>query len=380
VKVIIGQYEGTIYPEGDGYTGAISLGLGPDGKRRRLKRKGRTKAQVKTKLAEAVKDLENGVKSERDYTVAKAIDHLLDHLASQGKSDRTMKTYRGLANAYIVPKIGHIKLRELTADQVEKWLGSCAEDLTTITVGMLHMLLKHAIRRAARRDKVGRNVALLVDTPQGKRPARKSKSFTLEETTKLLQTAQDPRHRIGAYVILAVVSGLRTEELRALTWSDVDLKNKVVYVLRSDREGGDTKTEKSRRGLAMADLAVDALSALRKKQAAEKLAAKEAWKGGDLVFCKEDGTPYTCYGVLRRFRKITEAAGLGVDWTARELRHTFVSIMSDQGVPLEKISDLVGHSNTHTTQTVYRHQIRPVINEGAEHMNVIFKGKIIKPA
>jgi integrase len=380
VKVIIGQYEGTIYREGDGYTGAISLGLGPDGKRRRLKRKGRTKAQVKTKLAEAVKDLENGVKSERDYTVEKATNHFLDHLARQGKSHSTLRTYRGLARDHIVAKIGHIKLRELTADQVETWLGICAEEMTTTTVGIVHGLLRRAIRLAARRDKIGRNVALLVDTPQGMRPARKSKSFTLEEATKLLQTAQDPQYRIGAYVILAVVSGLRTEELRVLTWADVDLKKKIVYVLRSDRNGGDTKTRKSRRGLAMADLAVDALSALRKRQAAEKLAAKEAWKGGDLVFCREDGTPYTSEAVLNRFRKITKAAGLGVGWNARELRHTFVSIMSDQGVALEKISDLVGHSDTHITQTVYRHQLRPVINEGAEHMNVIFKGKITKPA
>ena len=253
MKVIIGQYEGTIYPEGDGYTGAIALGLGPDGKRRRLKRKGRTKAQVKTKLSDAVTDLENEVKSQRDYTVKKAMNDFLDRLARQGKSDSTMKTYRRLVETHIVAKIGHVKLKELTADQVEKWLNTCAEGMTTVTVGILHMLLRQAIRQAARRDKVGRNVALLVDTPQGKKASRRSKSFTLDEATTLLQTAQDPKQRIGAYVMLAIVSGLRTEELRALTWSDVDLKNKLVYVLRSDREGGDTKTEKSRRGLAMAD-------------------------------------------------------------------------------------------------------------------------------
>jgi integrase len=54
--------------------------------------------------------------------------------------------------------------------------------------------------------------------------------------------------------------------------------------------------------------------------------------------------------------------------------------MSDHGVALEKISDLVGHTDTTTTQKVYRHQLRPVITEGAKRMNVIFKGKITKPA
>lgn len=60
MKVIIGKYEATIYPEGDGYTGAISLGFDAAGTRRRVKRKGRTKAQVRDKLREVVEDLEAG--------------------------------------------------------------------------------------------------------------------------------------------------------------------------------------------------------------------------------------------------------------------------------------------------------------------------------
>src|SRR3954452_9917088 len=62
-KILIGKYEGTIYKEGDHYTGAISLGFGPDGRRKRLKRKGRNKTEVKDRLIEAVKDLESGVAS-----------------------------------------------------------------------------------------------------------------------------------------------------------------------------------------------------------------------------------------------------------------------------------------------------------------------------
>ena len=57
MKMIIGKYEATIYPEGDGWTGAISLGFDAAGKRQRVKRKGRTKAQVKDKLREVVEDL-----------------------------------------------------------------------------------------------------------------------------------------------------------------------------------------------------------------------------------------------------------------------------------------------------------------------------------
>jgi len=56
----------------------------------------------------------------------------------------------------------------------------------------------------------------------------------------------------------------------------------------------------------------------------------------------------------------------------RELRHSFVSIMSDHGVPIETIADLVGHASTAVTETVYRHQLKPVITRGAETMSTIF--------
>ena len=57
------------------------------------------------------------------------------------------------------------------------------------------------------------------------------------------------------------------------------------------------------------------------------------------------------------------------------MRHSFVSLLSDSSVPLEHISRLVGHSNTIVTETVYRKQLRPVLVEGAEAMDRIFKGR-----
>ena len=77
--------------------------------------------------------------------------------------------------------------------------------------------------------------------------------------------------------------------------------------------------------------------------------------------------------MLRAFRTITAAAGLDSrPWTPRELRHTFVSVLSDDGMLIEQISQLAGHSETATTETVYRHQIRPVVLHGAEAMDRIF--------
>ena len=60
------------------------------------------------------------------------------------------------------------------------------------------------------------------------------------------------------------------------------------------------------------------------------------------------------------------------EWTPRELRHSFVSVLSDAGVPVEEISQLVGHSGTTVTELVYRHQLRPVIQTGATVMDRLF--------
>jgi integrase len=77
--------------------------------------------------------------------------------------------------------------------------------------------------------------------------------------------------------------------------------------------------------------------------------------------------------VLRAFRRVVAAAEIsGEQWTPRELRHTFVSVLSDGDMPIEQISRLAGHSETATTETVYRHQIRPVALHGAEAMDRIF--------
>ena len=54
------------------------------------------------------------------------------------------------------------------------------------------------------------------------------------------------------------------------------------------------------------------------------------------------------------------------------MRHSFVSLLSDAKVSIEVISRLVGHSDTTITERVYRHQLRPVLEEGADTMDTLF--------
>ena len=180
-------------------------------------------------------------------------------------------------------------------------------------------------------------------------------------------------------MVVSLLAGIRTEEARALTWAEVDLGAGTVAVYRSVRAKGDTKTRKSRRVLKLPQRAVESLMEHRTRQGAERLRAGIAWQDHGLVFCREDGTPLDRWQVRRELAAITKAAGLGEEWAPRELRHSFVSILSAHGVRIEDISDLVGHSGTTVTETVYRHEIRPALTTGATAMDKILAKERTRP-
>ena len=173
--------------------------------------------------------------------------------------------------------------------------------------------------------------------------------------------------------MLAITLGLRPGELRKLAWDHVDLDQGVIHVWQSASRTGEVKTPKSRRSLVLPRHAAAALVAHRKHQAAERLGVGTAWQDNNLVFCHEDGHMYSKDALNWRFSKMTRRAGIG-HWHAHEGRHTAVSIMSSNGVPLQDISDTVGHKSTHVTETVYRHVIVPAIRGGASVMDTVFGG------
>jgi integrase len=136
---------------------------------------------------------------------------------------------------------------------------------------------------------------------------------------------------------------------------------------------GETKTERSRRTLALPQLAADALRDLREAQAREQSEAGQHWQDTGLVFTTQRGAALDAANVRKMFKRICRAAGAGDSWTPRELRTSFVSLMSHNGVSTEEIARLVGHASTRTTEVVYRRELRPVITTGAEIMDKVFR-------
>jgi integrase len=351
----------------------VSLGFSPAGTRIRKKVTGRTKTEVRDKLRELHKQVESGLRPKRGYTVADALEDWLA-VGLDGLSARTVTLYRDTIAKALSEELGTVRLNDVTAADVQKALTAMATRLSTRTVQIAHNVLVRAIRQAERDDLVGRNVAALVKPPKGQAAGRPSKSLTLEQAVALMSAAKGTR--LEAYITLSLLTGLRTEEVRALRWDHVvawvegqwqpvsqagfDHEQLAVFVWRADRAGGDTKTPKSGRTLALPHRCAEALREHRVRQAEDRLAAGPLWQDHDLVFASTVGTPLDDHNVRRQFRVITEAAGLGSTWVPRELRHTFVSLLSAHGVPVEAIALLAGHNQTATGQ-------RP-------HYDVVYEG------
>jgi integrase len=196
-----------------------------------------------------------------------------------------------------------------------------------------------------------------------------------------LKDVRRPAELMYAYIVLSLLCGIRTEEARALRWAHVDLDDDPaarppvpphVAVWRSVRAHGETKTERSRRTLGLPQLAVQAFRALGQSQADERLTAREAWQDTGLVFTTHLGAALDAGNVRKTFKRVCEAAGVGDGWTPRELRTSFVSLLSHRGVSIEEIARLAGHASTWTTEVIYRRELRPVITTGAEIMDELF--------
>jgi integrase len=355
------------------YVGAISLGYDPKGKRIRKSVTGKTKAEVRDKLKELHRELDDGTASSPSYRLDEAV---FAWLTSLDLHPSTVANYRFMAK-HVTTGLGNRRLRDLTAKDVQEFLEELP--LSTRSRKLVHKILRDSIQHAMIAGLAGRNVAAIVNsTPRGN-AGRPSKALSVAQAEAVLDAAKGTR--LEAYLALSLMTGIRTEEARALTWEHVDMDGDPaaeppvpphVAVWRSVRAHGETKTERSKRTLAMPEFVADALRGHRARQAAERLRAGLRWKEHDLVFASTTGTPRSAGNVRRDFHAICDKAGLGKGWTPRELRHSFVSMLFADGVTTEDISHLVGHSSTRTTERVYRHKLRPVLRTGAERMGRIF--------
>jgi integrase len=248
----------------------VTIGYDAKGRRIVRRRSGMTKTEAKDKLKELLRDYDDGLLApSASYTLGDAVNYWLTHGLS-GRNPKTVSMYRTYSETHIIPALGRRKLRELTVEDVERLLTDKSAVLSTRSLRIIYSILNRAVRKAQVQDKIRRNVVLLCEVPEG-RTGRPSKSLTLNQAEAVLKAAEQGPVRMRAYIVVSLLIGARTEEMRALRWHDVDLEGQPqadppvppsLALVRSVRAGGDTKTRKSRRALSLPQRAADTLRVL----------------------------------------------------------------------------------------------------------------------
>jgi integrase len=92
------------------------------------------------------------------------------------------------------------------------------------------------------------------------------------------------------------------------------------------------------------------------------------WTEFDLVVTTEVGTPVDPSNARRTLDRLCSEAGIG-HWNPNALRHSFASLLSLRGAPMEEVADAMGHVDTRMTSRVYRHNLKSVVDVAAVHFS-----------
>lgn len=194
-----------------------------------------------------------------------------------------------------------------------------------------------------------------------------------DEVLTLLDAARG--ERLAPLFTVMAFTGLRTGEALGLAWDAVDLEHGTVRVkanltrVGADLLLGEPKSARSRRTVPLTPEAVEAFRSWRVQQATERLAAGTAWDDTGLVFTNTIGRPTEPRSVGRVIAKVAERAGLHA--SPHTLRHSYVSMMLEAGVPIRVVSELVGHASTALTSDLYGHVAERVNREATDRLGEV---------
>jgi len=377
-------------------TWAVQLPTGtrPDGSTAYIYKSFKRQRDAKEFADKVGQDLGKGLPAEpAKMTLDQYLDQWLANLRST-KSVRanTLEGYEELMRIYVRPHLGQRLLGELTPLAIQNLVTKLGEPrmvkkkltkeqreagesdveerlLAPRTIRLALSVLSKALRQGVRLRLLAHNPADGVELPR--RVRREMSALSSEQGRAFLSAAEGSRFE--ALFKLAVATGMRPSEYLALRWSDVDLDRGQVTVHRSlvrTKAGSsfaDTKTDRSRRALALPTPVVDALRAHRIAQAEERLKLGAAWEQPDLIFTNEIGGPVDHKNLLRRhFRPLLKKAGLPPTVRLYDLRHTCATLMLAANVHPKVAADVLGHSSIRTTMDTYSHVLEDMKGDAAK--------------
>jgi integrase len=275
-----------------------------------------------------------------------------------------LRGYRADLRNYVLPDLGAVRLADVRRGDlqalVDRMLG---RGLSPSKVRNVLMPIRAIYRHAIERDEIMVNPTSNLRLPSEE--ATEPRVATAAEAVALLTALPEGDRALWA---TAFYAGLRLGELQGLRWGDVDLARGIIRIERGwDAKEGpiEPKSKKGRRSVPVS-------GALRDFLVAHKAATNR--DGSDFVFGSRAGRPFTPSYTRKRAARAWTAANAkrierGLEPLApiglHECRHTFVSLMFDAGLSLERIGDYVGHSSAYMTDR-YRHLLEGHEAEAAQ--------------
>lgn len=372
------------------YRFVVDIGLDPQtGRRRQVTKTYDGKREAERELARIVNEVNRGTYAgPTKITLGQYLDEWL-RSAVRGKSPNTVSAYRyGLAPAR--ERLGALPLQKLTTAHVEDlvdWMltsgrkrgGKVGTPLSPRAVQITLSKLRTSLDDAVHRRLVAYNVAGPVKCP----PQIKTKREPWrpdEVRTFLAALAGD---RLHAPMLLSLI-GMRPEEVCGLRWAqDVDLDEESLTIsnvrtLVWTSDGGQVvekgpKTAAGQRTLPLPAPVTAAMRAFRATQAAERLAAGDAYETTGYVLVDELGQPFKTDQLRRAAYRLMHQAGVR-KVRLYDARHACLTYLSVSGVPAPIVSAWAGHADLSMAQRVYVHPSAKDLEQGRDALAALFGG------
>ncbi|MBQ6497144.1 MAG: site-specific integrase [Bacilli bacterium] len=320
------------------------------------------------------------------------LDYWLDNYCKTNLKYNTIQSYTTLINKYIKPKIGKYRISNITSVALNNFITDMVNEYNFSRVYFKNLLkvLKGSFRDACNLYGIIKyNPALTIRLPKMDKVEEDIKHlYSLEEIDRILDRFKD-NATFTASFLTSCYTGMRTGEVFALTWKDVDLENGIIYINHNvydkpkDQFGrwyiGSTKTVRGTRKINIGNTLVTALLNFKKRQEMlKKLYGKEykyyciedvkneygkvieqrivlnknhESENLDLVFTRDDGT-YTGTDLIRYpFKVIREE--LNIKCRFYDLRGTYATKILNNGTEIRDVADMLGHRNIETTENYY---------------------------
>lgn len=284
----------------------------------------------------------------------------------------TMSSYERIINGYVVPRLGKVRLQELTTAQLNRLYAELRESggtwqskakrhqlrpLSQKTVRNVHAVISKALNDAIDAGLVTVNVAHRAKPPRQGAVSHTIEAWTAEELAAFLEFVREDR--LFACWYLAAVTGMRRSELLGLRWRDIDFAVRTLAVRQAITLAYTTivvSTPKSgqARVINLDNDSLRLLAAHRQRQLDEQRAFGAGYVDSGLVFRREDGNALRPDRLSQLFDKFVRHAGIR-RINFHGLRHTHATLLLKAGVPVKVVSERLGHSDPAFTLRIYQH-------------------------